>query len=270
MAGISGFPARAEGASSLMQKERLERFFNELAPRLETARVLDRELDRSLARKFNVLDYLRTNELGLSRIIADLLDPKGSHGQGVLFLRAFLEELGGFRETLGWPDLHSRTSVRCEEQITGERRIDIVVRIDGPDGETHCLVLENKPYAHDQESQVRDYLKHVERYDRFLLIYLSPRGEGPSESSICKDELKKWERHFAILPYVGGQEERGDGFDGYRLLGPRFPREGASHYSLADWLGGCRKKLRSGPAALVSRGPGEILSREIRRTSDDY
>ena len=37
----------------------IERFFDELAPRLETARVLERELDRNLARRFNVLDYLR-------------------------------------------------------------------------------------------------------------------------------------------------------------------------------------------------------------------
>ena len=206
----------------------IERFFDELAPRLETARVLDRELDRKLARKFNVLDYLRTNELGLSRIIADLLDPKGSHGQGVLFLRILLEKLEGFRETLGWPDLHA-TSVRCEEKIT-EGRIDVEVRIKGPGGETHRLVLENKPYAHDQESQVERYLEHFGKDDRFLLIYLSPRGEGPSEVSVPKDKLREWRDHFAIMPYVGAQEEQGDGFDEYRL----------SH-SLANWLGECRK-----------------------------
>lgn len=228
MAGVSGFPVRAEGVFSLMQKERLERFFNELAPRLETARVLDRELDRNLARKFNVLDYLRTNELGLSRIIADLLDPKGSHGQGVLFLRILLEKLEDFRETLRWPDLHA-TSVRCEEKIT-EGRIDVEVRIKGPGGETHRLVLENKPYAHDQESQVERYLENFGKDDRFLLIYLSPRGEGPSEVSVPKDKLREWRDHFAIMPYVGAQEEQGDGFDEYRL----------SH-SLANWLGECRK-----------------------------
>ena len=219
-----------KGSSSLMQRERLERFFNELAPRLETARVLDRELDRNLARRFNVLDYLRTNELGLSRIIADLLNPKASHGQGVLFLKALLGNLECFRETLRWPDLQNKTSVHCEEQTTGERRIDVVVRITGPGGETHCLAFENKPYALDQESQVKDYLEHLKRSDRFLLIYLSPRGEGPSELSIPKDELKNWKNRFAIMPYVGAQEEGKDGFDTYRL-----------RHSLADWLGECRK-----------------------------
>ena len=67
--------------------QKIKSFFDELTPRLETARVLDKELDRNLAHRFNVLDYLKTDELGLSRIIADLFDPKASHGQGVLFLR---------------------------------------------------------------------------------------------------------------------------------------------------------------------------------------
>lgn len=48
------------------------RFFAELVPRLDTARTLERELDRNLARRFNCFDYLGTDELGLSRVIADL------------------------------------------------------------------------------------------------------------------------------------------------------------------------------------------------------
>ena len=67
-----------------------ERFFAELVPRLEMARDLERKLGRKLAHRFNNLDYLRDDELGLSRIIADLLNPKASHGQGVLFLQTLL------------------------------------------------------------------------------------------------------------------------------------------------------------------------------------
>ena len=47
-------------------RRKYERFFYQLAPRLEVARNLDLELDRHLARRFNVFDYLRTDELGLS------------------------------------------------------------------------------------------------------------------------------------------------------------------------------------------------------------
>ena len=43
-----------------------ERFFAELTPRLERARVRAAELDRELAPRFNVFDYVRNDELGLS------------------------------------------------------------------------------------------------------------------------------------------------------------------------------------------------------------
>ena len=46
------------------------------------ARELDLVLDRHLAHRFNVFRYLRTDELGLSRVIADLLDPGVGHFAG--------------------------------------------------------------------------------------------------------------------------------------------------------------------------------------------
>ena len=203
----------------------LTTFFAELAPRLETARDLERELDRKLAHRFNVLDYLRKDELGLSRIIADLLNPKKSHGQGPLFLQTLLG-LERLKKARDWPDLdRSQISVVVERRITSVRRIDISVHIDGTDGQTHCLAIENKPYADDQENQVKDYLEYLgEKYDeRFLLIYISPTGEGPSEWSIRRTDLDKWKDRFAIMPYRGGQEDQSDEF------------------SLANWLGECRK-----------------------------
>lgn len=207
------------------------RFFAELVPRLDTARTLDRELDRNLARRFNVLDYLKTDELGLSRIIADLLNPTASHGQNLLFLRILLDRLRKMRPRT-WPDLdRSEITVVVERRIAADRRIDISVQI-GEGDKRYCLAIENKPYAGDQVSQVRDYLKFLEKEyrGRFLLIYLSPTGEGPSESSIRKVELqKKWTDRFVIMPYHRGSEEQTDEFRDFRLPD-----------SLADWLGECR------------------------------
>ena len=212
-----------------------ERFFAELVPRLDSARVLERELDRKLAHRFNVLDYLRDDELGLSRIIANLLNPEKSHGQGTLFLQTLLS-LEGLRNTRHWPELDgSETSVvvKREWRISSDRRIDISVQIDGASGEPYCLAIENKPYAGDQENQVKDYLEYLrQKYrERFLLIYISRTGEGPSEWSIHKTELEEWKDRFAIMPYYGGQEEQEDKFyDAFRIP-----------HSLADWLGECRK-----------------------------
>ncbi len=220
---FAGLDSRLAEARCADERE-YERFFAEVAPRLKMARELDLELDRHLARRFNTFDYLRTDELGLSRVIADLLDPGASHGQGTLFLQALLEELKGFplRSDLD----ECRTSVAVEHKIPSGRLIDVVVRIDAPDGEAFCLAVENKPYAPDLNNQVKDYLKHLEKKygDRFLLLYFSPTGKGPSEQSVDPQDLEaKWKGRFGIVPYHEGEKERPDELDAFR-----FP------FSLAD------------------------------------
>ena len=223
-------------AARQAHRRRYERFFYELAPRLDVARSLELELDRHLARRFNVFDYLRADELGLSRIVADLLNPGANHAQGALFLRAFLE---GLPESLKQciptpPNLETcRISVAVEQKIPSGRSIDIVVRVATLGGEICCLAIENKPYARDSDNQVRDYLEYLDKQygERFVLIYMPPTGEGPSERSIDRKTLdEKWRSRFAIIAYHGGQEERADEFDAYRVP-----------FSLADWLGECRQ-----------------------------
>ena len=197
---------------------------------------MELELDRHLARRFNVFDYLRTDELGLSRIVADLLDPGASHAQGALFLRALLERLPErLKQVLPpRPDLEAcEISVVAEQVIPSGRRIDVVVRIAAPGGETCCLAIENKPYAGDLDNQIKDYLEYLGKQygERFVLIYMSPTGEGPSESSIDRKALDgKWQCRFAIISYHETQEERSDEFDAYRVP-----------FSLANWLGECRE-----------------------------
>ena len=198
-----------------------------------TARELELELDRQLARRFNVLDYLKTDELGLSRIVADLLDPRATHGQGVFFLRQLLLALK--ESTQFDPDVdldRVRVSVALEQVITADRRIDIVAEI--VDGRSkYALAIENKPYADDQKHQVRDYLRFLRKQygQNFLLIYLSPTGEGPSEWSIPAQQLREtWQERFAILPYDQGDAAmEPDQFVAFRLS-----------FSLTHWLESCR------------------------------
>ena len=207
-------------------------FFAELLPRLETARRLERDLDRKLAHRFSVMDYLRNDELGLSRLIADFLDPSGKHGQETLFLDAYLK-LVRAGHTLNWPDLDDCDVAVERERLTDEgRSIDISVELSPRSGRSFCLAIENKPYAADQENQVRDYLVFLNRkYEgRFLLIYLSPTGESPSEWSIGRDERNAWKDHLAIMPYYRfGLEDNGEANE--------FP----TIHSLANWLQECRK-----------------------------
>ena len=211
----------------------LERFFMDLAPRLETARALERDLDRFLARRFNVLDYLRQDELGLSKILADLLDPDAAHGQGWLFLGAFLKLLGRPVTDNRFEQIdedNAKVVVALERVIDHGRRIDISVEIES-DGERYCLAVENKPYAGDQERQVADYLSFLEGAykDRFMLIYLSSTGQPPSEASVSRQALEQdWKGRFAIWSYYDSGEVPDD--DLVRL-----------HESLRDWIADCRR-----------------------------
>ena len=219
---------------------RYQQFFAELSPRLDTAKALERALDRHLARRFNVFDYLNTFEVGLSRIIADLLNPTARHGQGTIFLATLLGKLTEIRDR---PDLRTDFAkpirVVTERVITNQRRLDISVEIPDGDG-TYCLAIENKPYAGDQPNQIKDYLDFLEQEypKRFLLIYLSPTGEGPDESSLPRDELQDWQGRFAIMAYRGHpesanpeEESSGDAFDDFRV-----------GLSLANWFAACRRR----------------------------
>ena len=208
----------------------------ELTPHLHAARMVERELDRHLARRFNVFRYLRRDELGLSRIIAELLDPAAEHGQGTNFLEAMLELLGvapepsdsgrsgdavsgGRNRAATWKRrfgrLRSTTTdtirVVRERGIARRRRIDITVDIPTDDG-PFCLAFENKPYDGDQPDQCSDYLKFLEKQygGRCLLVYLPPRYRMPDESSLSAAERERWKNHFRVLPYVADDMPPGD------------------------------------------------------------
>ena len=207
--------------------EPLERFFAEVSPRLETAQTLDDELDRQLARRFNVFRYLRTDELGFSRMIADLLDPAGDHGQGATFLRLLTAKLG-FAKDANLAGAQAQTERSID--VDGRRRLlDICVEIDSK----HCVVIESKSNdAGDQEDQVEDYLTWLERnYQHTMLVYLSPTGDSPSELSVASETIKALEeetpKRFVIMPCSSS-----DVSDDSKL---RLP------FSLVDWLADCRR-----------------------------
>ena len=200
--------------------------------KLESVRDRERESDRKLARRFNVLDYLRTDELGLSRIIADLLDPGARHGQGPLFLKTLLEML---QPITPWPNLDGDGArVIPEQVIEKQRRIDIEVRIPDGNGAPYRLAIENKPYAGDQNRQVVNYLEHLKKKEDgggFVLIYLSSDGHPPSEESLPETELQRWRDHFVIMPY----DDQSYG----KEVDDRFKR---TDFALTTWLSTCREK----------------------------
>ena len=145
-----------------------------LRDRLAVVRAAAARAAEVEAPQFNVFHFLRPDEILLSDILGDLLDPNGSHGQGPLFLRRVFRAVG---ITPGVPP-NGGVRVRREDGTThlaAGRRIDLTIEV-GATG----VAIENKPWAGDQPEQMADYARHMRaKYgDRgFHLIYLSGAGE---------------------------------------------------------------------------------------------
>ena len=162
-----------------------------------------------LAPRFSVFDYIDTDELMLSGILRDMLDPKGRHAQGRLFL-------DGFLGLLQLPDpareawLNAReVTLSCEEQTwksLTRRRMDIYLSIRGPAGQSLGLCIENKPFAADQPRQLEDYAQELDdRHGQsWHLVYLSGSGKQPAVESASPDTIERWELQgqFTLLSYA--------------------------------------------------------------------
>ena len=144
-------------------------------------------------------------EIGLSQIIAHLLNPSASHGQGALFLQHFLKLVTNDRN---WDHLNSKNvKVGTEHSTANNRRIDIHLENWG---EQHFrLAIENKPYTGDAELQVLDYLKDLDdKAGDFLLVYISPDGKGPSEESLPQENRSEWEGKFRVMAYAKSEYDQ--------------------------------------------------------------
>jgi hypothetical protein len=178
----------------------LERFFTTLRPMLENKRIQAKEENRRSAAGFNVFDYIWPDENKLSDVIADLLDPNGSHGQRDTFLKRFFLEL-----QVPTACDYETVKVYREEMTTyianPLRRIDILVDFD-----SFGLAIENKPWTAEQPRQVHDYLEHLHnRFKKnFLLVYLSGDGSPPKSVAIAKLSQLHREDHFRLLEYQPG------------------------------------------------------------------
>lgn len=137
--------------------------------------------------RFNIFQILgvTSDEVNThSSLIAELLNPNGSHGCGDLFLRVFIEQIPQLNE-LNLNLTHVRT---CVEYSIGELsanydeggRIDILIEADNKG-----IVIENKIYAGDQPKQLLRYHNFAQkRYrENFRLLYLTLHGKNPSVES---------------------------------------------------------------------------------------
>lgn len=132
---------------------------------------------------FNVFNTigLRSEEVRLhSAMIAELLNPKGSHGLSDLFLQAFLE-------ILELPDYVKEAKGKIKERNIGPKseteggQIDIIIE-DG----NHAVIIEDKIYASDQYNQLLRYNNYGKKKFKkgFELVYLTLEGYKPDDKSL--------------------------------------------------------------------------------------
>lgn len=151
-----------------------------IAAEVRVLRDVERRVDSISAPRFTAFDFVRTDEMGLSKCIAALLDPLGTHGQSSRYLKLFLTAIGCPPE---WNDGLQHAAVDVETRANGYRRFDIEVQLPGP----RAIAIENKPWASDQQLQLTDYANHLDKTCQaggWRLVYLS-QGE-PSVGSISR------------------------------------------------------------------------------------
>lgn len=169
------------------------------------------------APSFNVFNLTRRAHFEVtthSAFLAALLDPYGSHCQGTLFLDAFLRWLRLGRPALRIPDAGPSWTVEAEyafepedlmpeggadkvgghETVSGQ--IDLLLRA----GNEAVIVIENKIWARDQETQLYRYARWLKAQkvangqNGKALIYLTVFGTEPAAMSwgdMTEDERKE-------------------------------------------------------------------------------
>ena len=165
----------------------IQRFFREVARicALEQAQQEERNRKGENYNLFSILNIERY-ELKHSALIANLLDPKGSHGCGDAFLKAFFEiALKGTAypfESSTPPQSHTEHYTGLIAGDTGGR-IDILVESKSSH---YGLIIENKIYAGDQDKQLTrydNYGKETFGAGGYLLVYLTLYGYDASKES---------------------------------------------------------------------------------------
>lgn len=135
------------------------------------------ELAKATGEGFNIFHILRIGHREVtthSPILGDLLNPRGRHDQGSVFLELFIKQFL-------IEDFEPETATVALEHYAGPideesgGRIDILIK----DEHGKCLVIENKIYACDQPNQITRYGASMPDAH---LFYLTRDGREPADA----------------------------------------------------------------------------------------
>ena len=138
-------------------------------------------------------------EVNICRVLADLINPKGLHSQGDLYLKLFRDEVLKPHIEKACNLNLSKVKITTEYSTSEGRFIDIVI-----DDGTIFIPIEAKIHAGEQEKQLADYAVFSSRKNvnsGFIpVLFLTPDGRESSEAS--KDIYKRISFEKCIIPWL--------------------------------------------------------------------
>jgi hypothetical protein len=143
------------------------------------------------APRFRSFSFFSPRETAVSRMIAALLNPEGTHGQGRAFLDLFLQ-------MVKLPQLMNAQvrSVTVEAPTQTKKRIDIVISF------THGfnIGIENKVFgAVEQENQLSSYLHELaNRRGDFFLLFLT--DDALNCKSLTPEDRQRFREKIRLEP----------------------------------------------------------------------
>ena len=205
---LAGFLNRYRSFTDQLNATRLEQFrrdFGRIRTELTRLRAEADERDKLVASRFNIFHLLGVADFEVtthSALLANLLDPQGSHAQKHLFLGRFLTmckaKFAGFPVPAN--DITSSRWVIEKEKVTSWGNLDLVVSCRSLG---YLLVIENKVWAEEQPEQLERYHCWMQtRSSTFptqVLIYLTRDGAEshthaghPYFALSYRDHIKGW------------------------------------------------------------------------------
>ncbi len=128
---------------------------------------------------FNIFKItgIQSDEVKMCRMLAEIIDPMGSHNKGLFFLRSFAKDVLNIDITEG--ELNT-TKVYVEYHTGADRRIDIAIVTN-----KRFIPIEVKIYAEDQTRQCKDYFDFALTQKKPVeskVYYLTLDGHLPQKS----------------------------------------------------------------------------------------
>ncbi|WP_016988279.1 PD-(D/E)XK nuclease family protein [Flavobacterium sp. ACAM 123] len=151
---------------------------------------------------FNILNIRHGETKTHTPYLINLLNPKASHAQGLVFFNLFINAIAPDSKKHLYKNLEPKNIRLKEEKCTEDGRLDIFIESIGVK-EKFVIVIENKINALDQTEQLSRYYNHCKKSGftdaNILLIYLTRRGCEASDFSMLPLDRERLKNHDVLV-----------------------------------------------------------------------